>query len=118
MAHSDHGAQYTSWAFGRRLRAAGLLGSMGSIGDCFDNSAVESIFGSLQLELLDEYRWDTRQQLALAIFDWIEAWYNPTRCHSYCRMLSPVGFRSRQHGAGPTRAMSPPYEKTSISHAP
>ena len=53
IAHSDHGSQYTSWAFGRRLRAAGLLGS---IGDCFDNSVAESFFGSLQLELLDEHR--------------------------------------------------------------
>ena len=42
VAHADHGAQYTSWAFGRRLRAAGLLGSMGSIGDCFDNPVVEA----------------------------------------------------------------------------
>ena len=45
--HSDHGSQYTSWAFGRRLRGAGLLGSMGSIGDCFDNSVAESFFGTL-----------------------------------------------------------------------
>ena len=67
VAHSDHGSQYTSWAFGRRLRGAGLLGSMGSIGDCFDNSVAESFFGTLQLELLDEHRWATRQQLALAI---------------------------------------------------
>ncbi len=52
VAHSDHGSQYTSWAFGRRLRSAGLLGSMGSIGDCFDNSVAESFFGTLQLELL------------------------------------------------------------------
>ena len=57
IAHSDHGSQYTSWAFGRRLRAAGLLGSMGSIGDCYDNSVVESFFGTLQLELLDQHRW-------------------------------------------------------------
>jgi len=94
VAHSDHGSQYTSWAFGRRLRAAGLLGSMGSIGDCFDNSVVESFFGTLQLELLDEHRWDTRQQLALAIFDWIETWYNPRRRHSYCAMLSPIDYET------------------------
>jgi len=56
IAHSDHGAQYTSWAFGRRLRAGGLLGSMGTIGDCFDNSVAESFFGTLQLELLDQHR--------------------------------------------------------------
>ncbi len=70
------------------LRAAGLLGSMVTIGDCFDNSVAESFFGSLQLELLDEHRWDTRDQLAKAIFDWIECWYNPRRRHSYCGMLS------------------------------
>ena len=94
IAHSDHGAQYTSWAFGRRLRAAGLLGSMGSIGDCFDNSVAESFFGSLQLELLDEHRWDTRDQLANAIFDWIECWDNPRRRHSYCRTLSPIDYET------------------------
>jgi putative transposase len=92
VAHSDHGSQYTSWAFGRRLRAAGLLGSMGTIGDCFDNSVAESFFGTLQLELLDEHHWATRQQLALAIFDWVEAWYNPRRRHSYCTMLSPNDY--------------------------
>jgi len=63
---------------------------MRSIGDCFDNSVAESFFGSLQLELLDEHRWDTRDQIANAIFDWIECWYNPKRRHSYCRMLSPI----------------------------
>jgi putative transposase len=94
IAHSDHGAQYTSWAFGRRLRAGGLLGSMGSIGDCFDNSVAESFFGSLQLELLDEHRWDTRDQLANAIFDWIECWYNPKRRHSYCGQLSPIDYET------------------------
>ena len=90
IAHSDHGSTYTSWAFGRRLRGAGLLGSMGSIGDCFDDSVAESFFGTLQLELLDEHHWESRHQLAQAIFEWIEAWFNPRRRHSYCQMLSPV----------------------------
>jgi putative transposase len=94
IAHSDHGSQYTSRAFGRRLRAAGLLGSMGTIGDCYDNSVAESFFGTLQLELLDEHRWSSREHLALAIFDWIEAWYNPRRRHSYCEMLSPVDYEA------------------------
>jgi putative transposase len=95
IAHSDHGSQYTSWAFGRRLRSAGLLGSMGSIGDCFDNSVAESFFGTLQLELLDEQHWHSRDQLANAIFDWIEAWYNPRRRHSYCNMLSPIDYETQ-----------------------
>ncbi len=94
VAHSDHGAQYTSWAFGRRLRSAGLLASMGTIGDCFDNSVAESFFGTPQLELLDQQRWATRQQLALAIFDRIGAWYNPRRRPSYCEMLSPIDYET------------------------
>ena len=94
IAHSDHGTQYTSWAFGRRLRNVGLLGSMGSIGDAFDNAVAESFFGTLQLELLDEHHWDTRDQLANAIFDWIECWYNPRRRHSYCGQLSPVDYET------------------------
>jgi putative transposase len=57
IVHSDHGTQYTSWAFGRRLRAAGLLGSMGTIGDAYDNAVAESFFGTLQLELLDRRVW-------------------------------------------------------------
>jgi len=94
IAHSDHGSQYTSWVFGRRLRAAGLLGSMGSVGDCFDNSVAESFFGTLQLELLDEHHWHSRDQLANAIFDWIECWYNPHRRHSYCNNLSPIDYET------------------------
>ena len=99
VAHADHGAQYTSWAFGRRLRSAGLLGSMGTIGDCFDNAAVESFFGTLQLELLDQHRWTDRQQLATAIFEWIECWYNPRRRHSYCDMLSPAAYEAAHTAA-------------------
>ena len=72
IAHSDHGSAYTSWLFGNRLRAAGLLGSMGTIGDCYDNSVAEAFFSGLQRELLDQHTWTTRDQLALAIFDWIE----------------------------------------------
>ena len=58
------------------------------------NSVAESFFGTLQLELLDEHRWSTREQLALAIFDWIEARYNPLRRHSYCNMLSPIDYET------------------------
>ncbi|WP_425298400.1 IS3 family transposase [Nocardia abscessus] len=65
---------------------------MGSIGDCFDNSMVESFFGTLQLELLDRTRWATRQELANAIFDYIETFYNPRRRHSTIGMISPVEY--------------------------
>jgi putative transposase len=95
VVHSDHGTQYTSWAFGRRLRAAGLLGSMGTIGDAFDNAVAESFFGTLQLELLDRRpRWSSRDELASAMFEWIECFYNPQRRHSFVGMLSPVDYET------------------------
>ena len=94
VLHSDHGSQYTSWAFGKRLRDAGLLGSMGTVGDCYDNAMMESFWHSMQLELLDTAIWETRDELANAIFEWIECWYNPYRRHSSIGMHSPVTFES------------------------
>jgi putative transposase len=95
ILHSDHGSQYTAWAFGQRLRAAGILPSMGSVGDCYDNSMMESFWGTLQLEVLDTKTWKTRDELANAIFEWIECWYNPERRHSRIGMLSPAEFEAR-----------------------
>jgi len=76
------------------VRTAGLLGSMGTVGDCFDNSVAEAFFSGLQRELLDQHQWDTRDQLALALFDWIETWYNPHRRHSYNNGVSPIDFEA------------------------
>ncbi|MGH3850099.1 MAG: IS3 family transposase [Pseudonocardiaceae bacterium] len=92
IVHSDRGSQFTSWAFGHKLRSAGLLGSMGAVGSCYDNAMIESFFGTMQLELLDRKRWTTRQELATAVFEWIEAWYNPKRRHSSVGSLSPIEF--------------------------
>ncbi len=94
--HSDHGAQYTSWAFGSKLRESGILKSMGTVGDAYDNAAVESFFATLQTELLDRRRWDTRRQLSTAIFEYIESWYNTERRHSHNNYHSPVTYR-HQH---------------------
>ena len=77
------------------MRAAGLLGSMGTVGDALDNAVAESFFGTLQLELLDRRaRWATRHELASAIFDYIEAFYNRTRRHSSIGMLSPIDYEA------------------------
>ena len=98
-------SEYTSWAFGHRLREAGLLGSMGSIGDCFDNSVAESFFATLQTELLDRSTWPTREGLANAIFAFVEGLCNPQRRHSTLGYLSPADHET-QHAlttpAGPT----------------
>lgn len=92
--HADHGTQYTSWAFGQRLRKAGLLGSMGTVGDALDNAMAESFFGTIQLELLDRQIWNTRRQLAQAIFEYIEAFYNPERRHSSINNMSPIDYET------------------------
>ena len=94
--HSDHGTQYTSWTFGKKLRDSKILKSMGSIGDAYDNAVVESFFSTLQKELLDRRRWETRQQLSQAIFEYIEGWYNTERRHSYNNQQSPVNYRHQQ----------------------
>jgi len=92
IVHSDHGSQFTSWAFGKRAVDAGLVPSMGSIGDCYDNSMMESFWATMQLELLDSKHWTTRAELANAIFEWIEGLYNPIRRHSSIVMLSPTDY--------------------------
>lgn len=103
IVHSDRGAQYTSWLFGSRLREAGLLGSMGKVASAYDNALMESFFGSMQIELLDRRSWPTRASLATAIFEWIEAFYNPTRRHSSLNYLSPIDYENRDT-ATPTAA--------------
>jgi putative transposase len=92
--HSDHGCQYTSLAFGQRLQEAGILPSMGSVGDCFDNAVAESFFATLKVELLHRQVWPTREAARLAIFEFIEVWYNRQRRHSTLGYATPVGFEA------------------------
>jgi putative transposase len=93
--HSDQGSQYGSLAFGRRLREAGLLGSMGSRGDGFDNATAESFFATLECELLARHRFPTRSAARLALFDSIEGFYNTQRRHSALGYLSPAAYERR-----------------------
>jgi putative transposase len=92
--HSDQGCQYTSIAFGRRCRQAGIQPSTGSVGDCFDNAMAESFFATLECELIDRESWKTRTEARIAVFDYIEGWYNPQRRHSALGYLSPLAFES------------------------
>jgi putative transposase len=70
VIHSDRGVQFGSWAFTGRARASGLVPSMGSIADCFDNAMIESFWSRMQVELLNRRRWRTRIELANAIFEY------------------------------------------------
>ncbi len=90
--HSDQGCQYTSYAFGKRCRQAGVRPSMGSVGDAYDNAMCESFFATLECELLDRRRFRSQTEARMAIFDFVEGWYNPKRRHSALDYLSPLQF--------------------------
>jgi putative transposase len=95
LIHSDQGVQFASWAFTDRAKASGLVPSMGSVGDCYDNSMIESFWSRMQVELLDRKRWNTRIELANAIFDYLEIWHNRQGRHSQLDMLSPIQFEAQ-----------------------
>ena len=90
--HSDQGSQYTSIAFGKRCRQAGVRPSMGSVGDCYDNAMCESFFATLECELLERQRFRSHAEAKRALFEFIEGWYNPRRRHSAIGYLSPIQF--------------------------
>jgi transposase InsO family protein len=80
--------------FTERARAAGLLPSLGSVGDPYDNAVVEAFWGRMQTQLLNRRRWTTRAELANAIFEYIEGFHNRTRRHSALGWPSPLQFEN------------------------
>jgi putative transposase len=97
--HSDQGCQYTSTEFGKRCREAGIRPSMGSVADCYDNAMCESFFATLECELLDRVRFVDHAEAELAVFDFIEGFYNTRRRHSALGYLSPLVFEQRTEAA-------------------
>ena len=95
VIHSDQGTQFTAWAFTERALTSGLVPSMGSVADCFNNAMIESFRSRMQVELLDRQRWRTRVELSNAIFEYLEVFHNRRRRHSALGMLSPVEFEAR-----------------------
>jgi putative transposase len=92
--HSDQGSQYTSLAFGKRCREAGVRPSMGSVGDAYDNAMCESFFATLECELLDRRRFASQAEARIACFSFIEGFYNPVRLHSALRYRSPITYEA------------------------
>lgn len=93
--HSDHGSQYTSLLLGKTMRAAGIRPSMGSISSPWDNAAMESLMGLIKAECVHARTFETRDQAALEIFEYIECFYNRVRIHSALGNLSPEEFEAR-----------------------
>ena len=92
IIHSDRGSQFRSKAFVRTLKHNGLTGSMGRVGACGDNAAMESFFSLLQKNVLDRQRWQTREDLRIAIVTWIERTYHRRRRQRVLGRLTPVEF--------------------------
>ena len=90
--HSDQGSQYTSVDFGKRCKEMGVRPSMGSVGDAYDNAMAESFFASLECELIDRRSWKSFAEARMAVFTWIEGWYNPRRRHKGLGQKSPINF--------------------------
>ena len=112
--HSDQGCQYTSIAFGKRCAEAGVRPSMGSVGDAYDNALCESFFATLECELLDRNCFHTQAEARMAVFQFIEGWYNPHRRHSAMGYLSPVDFeRTAELAARAARSL--PEEEALVS---
>jgi putative transposase len=89
-------AQFTSWAFSERVRQAGLVPSMGTVGAAFDNAVIESLWARLQTELLNRTKWKTRVELSTALFDYLEIFHNRNRRHSSLGMLTPIEYEKGQ----------------------
>ena len=104
--HSDQGSQYTSVAFGQRCLEAGVRPSTGSVGDCYDNAMCESFFATLECELLDRRRFATKAEARMAIFTFIEGWYNPRRRHSALGYVSPMEYEQQQAAEPSSRQLS------------
>ncbi len=92
VIHTDHGSQFSSWAFSERVRQAGLVPSIGTVGDAFDNALIEAFWARLQTELLNRKKWKTRIELSTALFDYLEIFHNRNRRHSALGMLTPTEF--------------------------
>ena len=97
--HSDHGCQYTAEEFRRRCRGMGIVQSMGTVGDSYDNAMAESLWASLKRELVDDAFFATKQEARVAVFEWI-IWYNNERLHSSIGYASPVEFEELRDSQG------------------
>ena len=94
IVHTDHGPQFTAWAFTTNLRAYGLRLSKGTVGDCYDKALIESFWGRMQTELFNTRKWRPVEQLSVAIADYIENFHNNRRRHIALDMLTPTEFET------------------------
>lgn len=90
--HTDWGSQYTAAAYQQALARRGLICSMSRSGECLDNARAESFFAALKAELVETRDWPTRAAARMAIFEWVEVFYNRQRAHSALAYHAPATF--------------------------
>jgi transposase InsO family protein len=95
--HSDRGTQYTSKEFTDLLAEHGLVQSLSRPRQCWDNAVAEAWFATLKLELIDRQSWATRDQVRVAVFEFIEVFYNRVRLHSSLDYLTPIEYEAEFH---------------------
>ena len=93
--HTDRGSQYCSHDYQKILRQYGFKVSMSGKGNCYDNAAVETFFKTIKAELIWRHPWETRRKAEMAIFEYINGFYNPRRRHSALGWKSPVAFERK-----------------------
>ena len=98
LHHTDRGSQYTALSFGKRLEEVGIVPSMGRTGSALDNAMAESFVSTLKAELVDRHRFSTREVARVAVFEYVEGFYNRTRLHSALGYESPVDYEAATMG--------------------
>ena len=95
--HSDRGSNYTSFRFSQHLGDHGILASMGSVGDSYDNALMENFFSTLKTELVYRRSWRTRDEAENALFAYIDGWYNTERIQARLGWRSPDEYEAAWH---------------------
>lgn len=99
--HSDAGCQYTSFRYTSRLTQVGVMPSIGSVADSYDNAMAESLIGTFKAELIDRQSWRHRDEVEFAVLEWV-AWYNTRRLHSSIGDIPPAEFEANYHASTDT----------------
>ncbi len=107
LHHSDRGCQYASHGYQEQLREHGLVCSMSRRGNCWDNAVVESFFSTLKTQLSGDQPYGTHAEARLALFEYIEVWYNRQRRHSTLGYISPDQFE-RQYSLSEPKTLAMP----------
>jgi transposase InsO family protein len=110
--HSDAGCQYTSFRYTSRLAELGVVPSIGSVADSFDNAMAESLIGTFKAELIDRQGWRTREEVEFAVVEWV-AWYNNRRLHSSIGDIPPVELEANYYASTDTLQPTEPPNQAS-----